>query len=227
MGSDPLRNAGNTDLATDNDGGPDADALISHAVIPTSGTYYVVVSKGAYWDGTTGSYEVRVDVARGIQLESDTGYANDSIAGANVLTLTPSGTHRTATVAGTLMSPEGGNTDEDHFGWGTINAGNVVELDVRLPSSSTLSPSAKVTLVDSSGAVVSDEDGDPRDGHFLGTIAADGAYYAKVEGLPWAARSYGGHWYVAVNWGMTWPNAEVYAQSLGGHLVTIDDAAEA
>ena len=34
----------------------------------------------------------------------------------------------------TVMGPSGTNTDEDLFGWGTINAGNAVELTVRLPA---------------------------------------------------------------------------------------------
>ena len=173
-----------------------------------------------YWDATPGSYELRVDLARGIQQESDADYSNDSIAGANALTLTAAGVHQQATVAGTLMAPEGSNTDEDYFALGTLNTGNQVDLNLRLPSRSTLN--GRVTLVDANDVAMADTDGNATDGHFLGTIAADGAYYAKVQPL-W---SYHGHSYLLTDGNLTWSQAEAYAQGLGGHLATVNDAAE-
>ena len=141
-----------------------------------------------YGGGTPGNYQLRVDVARGIQLEWDDWYRNDSVGGANALTLTLGAPgHQGATVAGNIMGPEwrwtsagwGNWVDVDVFQLGTLNAGNVVEAGVRLPASSTLD--AKVTVVDSSGAAVADSDGNTSDGHALVTIAADGAYYVQVE----------------------------------------------
>ena len=49
-----------------------------------------------------------------------------------------------------------------------------------------------MTLLDSSGAAVTDQDGNPDDGHVLATIAADGTYYAEVESR---ALVYNGHEY--------------------------------
>ena len=80
-----------------------------------------------------------------------------------------------------------------------------------------------VTLVDASGTAVADTDGNPADGHFLGTIAADGSYYAKVAVPVW---SYNGHDLSADQRPETWTQAEAEAEALGGHLATVNDAAE-
>ena len=101
-----------------------------------------------------------------------------------------------------------------------LNVGNVVELGTRLPSTSTLAP--RVRVLDAAGVPVADEDGDPADGHFLATISADGEYYAEVQSGYWV---YNGHRYLIAP-SQTWTDAETYAQSLGGHLATIDDQAE-
>ena len=65
--------------------------------------------------------------------------------------------HLVATVAGTTMAAEGSNTDEDMYLLGTLSAGNVVTLNVQLPSTSSWN--GMVTVVDASGTPVADTDG--------------------------------------------------------------------
>ena len=127
-----LRSAADTVLAEDNNQGPDNDAFISHYTIPSSGSYYIEVGK-YYYETTPGDYTLRLELARGIQQETDDNYRNDSIGNANGLTMTPGGTHLRATVAGAVMGPESSNTDEDYFALGLLNVGNTVELNLRTP----------------------------------------------------------------------------------------------
>jgi len=49
---------------------------------------------------------------------------------------------------------------------------------------------------------------------------------ATVNALNRMVWSYGGHFYVITEGSLTWADAEAYAQSLGGHLVTINGQAE-
>ena len=172
-----LLDSADTVLASNDNEGPDTDALISSYTIASSGTYYLKVGK-YYYSTATGAYEVRVDLARGISIESDSGYANDAVGSPNTVPLAAAGNQRSGTVAGTVMASEGSNTDEDRFRWGNINAGVTVELNLRLPSYSTLV--GTVTLVAADGSVVADTDGNATDGHFLAVMPADGDYQAMV-----------------------------------------------
>jgi hypothetical protein len=172
-----LYNASGNYLISDNGGGPNGGVFISHFAIPTSGTYYINVAQ-VY--STTGAYQMNLELVRGIQLESDRGYSNDSIDGANAISFAHGApAHLVAAVAGTTMAASGSNLDEDLFQLGTLTAGDVVVLNAQLPSSSTWN--GAVTVVDANGMAVTDEDGNPMDGHFLGTISVAGTYFAMVK----------------------------------------------
>ncbi|MBN2474703.1 MAG: Ig-like domain-containing protein, partial [Pirellulales bacterium] len=174
-----LRNSADGVLRSDHDSGPNADALISYYTIPTTGTYYLRAGKH-YSSATTGSYQVRVDLVRGIQLESDANYANDGVDGANRLLLNAgSPNHLAATVAASVMAAEGSNADEDFFYLGRLNPGVIVDLSASRPISSTLDP--RVRVVDATGTELTDADGNAGDGAFLATVAADADYYAVVS----------------------------------------------
>ena len=213
-----LRNGADSQVAYSDDEGQGSDSFISRYEVTASGSYYVLVGKGFYSGG--GSYDLQVDVARGIDQESDANYSNGSISSANILTLVKDGTHQRSTVAGTIMLPDQG-FDQDVYGLGRLNSGNLVELSTALPSTSTLV--AKVTLLAADGSVVADGDGNSVDGHFNATMTVDGEYYARVEAGEWR---YNGHTYMLSSDGMNWSAAKAYAESLGGHLVDINDAGE-
>ncbi|MGH8523960.1 MAG: lectin-like protein, partial [Gammaproteobacteria bacterium] len=166
--------AGNT-VAGDDNGGPGLNPYISHYAVPSTGTYYV----RAVSFSSVGNYQVRVELVRGMALEVDENYRNDTLGSANGLSLTQSGNRRLARVAGTVMGPEGAYFDEDLYSLGLLNAGNVIELTVSLPTNGTVVP--MVTVIDGNGDVLADEDGSATDGHFQATVQSSGNYYAQVS----------------------------------------------
>ena len=76
-----LLNGSGQYITGDQDGGPGNDAFISHYVVPVSGSYYVKV--GNTGEHADRAFELRVERARGVQLETDREYQNDGIGGAN------------------------------------------------------------------------------------------------------------------------------------------------
>ncbi len=212
-----LYNSGGSQITSGFGAGPDNDGYISHYLVPTTGTYYVRLER--WTNDSIGSYELRVELARGIDLESDQSYNNDSFAGADLVALTQSGNQRSGTVAGTIMDREGTNVDGDRFQLGLLNVNNVIDLSLTLPSSSTLVPLLRV--FDDAGVELLDEDGDASNG-FQATVISDGDYYAQVSNDYWV---YNGRAYDLLG-SLNWNNSRAAAQALGGDLVTIDDAAE-
>lgn len=126
--------------------------------IPATGTYYVyALSRDG---GTrTGSYQFRLDLGRGIQLEPyDFNFANDSIGGANGLTFQPGAAgHLVATVAGSLYSQEG----VDYYALGRLDPGNQVVVSSRTISVSGLS--YRVQVVGAVVGLMPDQDGSQQD----------------------------------------------------------------
>jgi hypothetical protein len=168
-------------ITSDDNSGPGTDAAISHYTVPATGVYYIS-QVGRYGNSPTpGDYELHVERAR----EGSSRSRTCELQQRHVWVVRPPdagrsvGTHRTATVAGTIMAAEGSNTDEDVYNLGLFNAGNVIELSTRMPGDGTLSP--KVVLLDAAGQVLSDSDGDATDGHARVTLSADGVIYARVE----------------------------------------------
>ena len=174
-----LRNSAELVLRSDANSGAETDAYISHYTIGTSGNYFVRVGKASA-STVAGDYQLRVDVARGINLESDAEYANDDVNGADLVVLSQGSPGEAAgAVGGVMMAPQESNLDEDYYSLGTLDPGNTVSLNAVLPAISSVDP--RVKLVDSSGTNVSDTDANPNDADFSGMIAAAGEYYAVVE----------------------------------------------
>ncbi|NLF73929.1 MAG: hypothetical protein GX575_33385, partial [Candidatus Anammoximicrobium sp.] len=69
-----LRNGADGVLTSDDNAGPGADAYTQPYRIPSDGVYYVRVGK-YQWSDVVGEYQLRVELARGIDLESDAEYA--------------------------------------------------------------------------------------------------------------------------------------------------------
>src|SRR4029079_14544845 len=108
----------------DDNSGPELGAFLSHYTIPASGTYFVRV----YVNSGIGNYQLRVDRASSVQLESDADYANDTVVGANLLSLTSAANQRSGTIAGTVMDGQSGHVDADYFNLGTVQAGETILL---------------------------------------------------------------------------------------------------
>ncbi|WP_168215735.1 CARDB domain-containing protein [Roseimaritima ulvae] len=199
--------------------GPDNDAYISGYELPATTTYYVRMGK-YYWDQTPGGYDLRVNLARGVELETDQNYANDTTGGADGLTFEQSGALRTAKVAGTVMGAESSNLDEDLFALGFMRADSLISLSLDLPEWSALAPTLEI--LDASGEVVAEANGaDPLSASF--TALVDGNYFARVR-TEFAVLD--GSRYTLTDQSAGWDAVRAEAQAAGGDLVSIDSLAE-
>jgi RHS repeat-associated protein len=160
----------------------------------------VVVGK-EYYSTVAGSYQMHVDVARGIDQESDANYKNDSISGANVLSLSAQGTHQATTIAGTIMSSGDAQVDEDTYSLGYIGAGNTVLLGVRLPDLSALRPIVEIYTTDGSLASIAPN---PSSGVARFDVMTSGTYFARV--LAFSGEGTNGQYLLDA---AVWPTAEL------------------
>ncbi|MEM9587764.1 MAG: C-type lectin domain-containing protein [Planctomycetota bacterium] len=199
--------------------GANDDDYISGYTLPSDGEYFLLVNRRS--GGTRGDYELHVHTVRNADAETDADYNNDALTNADTLSFSDTPTGRTATAVGLVMPIEAnGNFDEDSFALGPLNAGNVVELDLGLPTTSTLIP--QLQLFDSAGNLLPDEDGDPLDDKLRVSITSDDEYFARVTNAAW---TYGGHRYEVTSRG-TWTDLQAQAEARGGYLVSVNDAQE-
>ncbi|MCA9188365.1 MAG: PPC domain-containing protein, partial [Planctomycetales bacterium] len=171
-----LYNPSGNFVTSDDNGGPGSDSLISGYVIPTSGVYYVRVGN---WNAATGNYKLVVDLARGVAVETDAQYHNDTLSNADPVSFpSRNDATRVGSIAGIIQGTEGTNLDEDLFQLGVLNTGNLVSLSIRLPNASSLVP--RLAILNSSGAVVTEEDPNNLTGTLTATVSENDVYYARV-----------------------------------------------
>ncbi|MBI3867281.1 MAG: VCBS repeat-containing protein [Verrucomicrobia bacterium] len=166
VGSNPqmqLQNvSGNTLIGAS--GGADGVVGIERYRFTGPGTYFVRV----WSDQRPAPYRLRVDLARGLQLESE---PNDSIAQAVSLNFIFNSGLAQARVAGSMLG------DDDYFSLLNFSVGNSVSVSARYPDGSTLPPQGLVmTLLAGSAPVFS------QSGNTLNfTLSANTNYFLKVS----------------------------------------------
>lgn len=203
-----------TSMVGNHHSGPDDTAYISSWKLPSDGNYYVRVD-GRNGQGI-GGYDLRVNLNRTSDIEFDADFANDDTG--DSLLFTVQGNTRTATVAGTVSSIN----DEDRFGLGLLNAGTTVTLDAgSIPMWSTLEPEVRVYRVDpgDSSNLVFVTDTVSAKSVFSGTLDVEGTYFAEVRTR---TAVYDGNRLTLTDDDTTWTDADSFAASQGGQLVSID-----
>ena len=121
----------NSWVGTDSNGGPGNGGYVSGVTLPAEGTYYVYVQRES--STVAGNYQVYVVWSVIFRWRRMRNTTTTRSAGRTGCRGEQSGVSWSATVAGTIMATDGSNTDEDLFQLGTLNAGELVQLDVRMP----------------------------------------------------------------------------------------------
>ncbi|HKS38960.1 MAG TPA: FG-GAP-like repeat-containing protein, partial [Verrucomicrobiae bacterium] len=265
-----LQNAGGQNQITA--GGDFAGVVqIQNYRINSPGTYYLRV----FSNNGTARYQVRVDQARNLQLETE---ANDVQGTANALDITASAGAYQAKVAGALVSSDAAG---DYFRIGTLNPGNAISANLLLPGSSTLAVTNVTLTVELQGNGVALATNTT--GSLNYTVVSNGVHYVRLQspahlnlraqyllsvnitdgiaplitsltfpseggvtsnivdrvtlgfsedveaafnGLNRSIRTFGTNAYLITDTAVNWSAAEAQAQSLGGHLVTINSSPE-
>ncbi|MCC9601047.1 carboxypeptidase regulatory-like domain-containing protein [Stieleria sp. JC731] len=175
-----LNDAGDdvTSIDQDGSGGPGITDYISGRELSEDGTYYIRVLRNSGSANSFGGYDLRVNLNRLHDIETDQNYRNDSVVNSDQIVLTSQGEDTfIGSVAGTIMPGQSSNVDEDTFSLGTIEADNTALLTITLPPWSAIDPVIDIrnslnevisTQTSTNGSVVRLD------------IAEDGVYYATV-----------------------------------------------
>ncbi|MBI4326094.1 MAG: hypothetical protein HY674_12625 [Chloroflexi bacterium] len=146
-----------------------SSAGINDYVLPASGTFYLQAYSS--W-GRLARYQMRVDISRGPQFESE---VNDAPASAYALSFAIAAGNYQARVAGALTRSD---TAGDYFRIPTLNVGNTIRVLLALPSCSTLNQSNVVISVEREGS--SEALTASNSGALNYVVAADGVHFVRI-----------------------------------------------
>ncbi|MGE5607933.1 MAG: chitobiase/beta-hexosaminidase C-terminal domain-containing protein, partial [Bacillota bacterium] len=198
-------------VASDDDSGPGADALIDRFTVTANDVYYVVIRRQTSSVGR-GTYSlnlwlqnIRVTPVTGgsFTVENESS-GNNSMASSNdASTSWRAAQYRSRTV-GEIAS----TADSDVYQY-QLSAGDLLTVNIR--STSTLH--AKVSLLDSAGKVVAKEDGtsvtSPATGDgflYSYVVPTTGAYYVQVQGTGSTTGTYSADLYLSSNTALPAPS---------------------
>jgi len=197
------------------DGASTGDDLLGRLVATQTGTYFFRIYPET---SATGPYQIHGILSRGIDLENDSNFRNDSQASADPLEVTGTPGVKTAAVAGRVIGPYRVAFDEDYFGLGILNAGNQIDLSLAIPEGSTLLPRLRLF---GPGGEVGDSDGNSENGEFSATLPATGAYFVLVQSNgEWVHANKRYRWFGQLQIGA----ARDAASGFGGVLLQLKDA---
>ncbi|MEM9645239.1 MAG: CARDB domain-containing protein, partial [Planctomycetota bacterium] len=162
-------------ITEDSFDGPNDDDIISRFEITADGTYFVRMNRRG--GASIGDYITHVMLTTGLTHESDSEYANDSLATASPTSFSANGSQRDAVLVGQIMAGQSGNVDEDIYDLGDVASGETILISSRLPDSSLLKP--LVEIRDENNLVVS-INSNPSDAVARADVLTGGRYYAVI-----------------------------------------------